>query len=31
MQVPNTIKTLIITNHPNLTDDNLVIGTGREL
>lgn len=31
MKVPNTIKTLVITNHPNLTDDNLTIGTGREL
>lgn len=31
LHIPNTIRTLTITNHPNLTDDNLIIGSGREL
>lgn len=31
LHVPNTIKTLVITNHPNLTDKNLVIGSGRDV
>lgn len=31
LKIPNTIKTLTITNHPNLTDENLVIGSGRDL
>lgn len=31
LKIPSTIKTLTITNHPNLTDENLVIGAGREL
>ena len=31
LKIPNTVKTLTITNHPNLTDENLVIGSSRDL